>query len=563
MVKNVELGQVARQKLYNGLKKSADTITVTMGVGGQTVAVINALGELQITKDGVTVAINLRDFGDPIEEIGNLILREASIKTAENAGDGTTTSTLLAYSLIREGLLALENDPSLSSNELLKGIEKASKLVVEYLETQKMELDGDNGKDLLEKVATLSANGDESIGKTIAHAVSEAGMNGLVSLKKGTGNSDKHRLEEVGGIIYNNGLKSGAFVTNVERGFCELKNPYIFITENPIEGEQAFVEFQKRILAPIVESHGDLLIICPNISDFALSNLVKLANHPNLVSKFCVTGIPYSGVTGQSYLDDLAVLTGGYAITARSGVDLATVTLNHCGSATKVIVDTRKTIIFDPSGDSTEEGVERIANRMLFLEQEISHAKSDVAKKHLIERKASLLGRTTMIHIEGLTPQELDEKFDRADDSLKACTCALKEGVISGGGTALLRATSHINFKDDKVFTTDGQIRGAKIVEKAIKEPFVKILSNVGIAQEEIFGLMYKLKSNDLTWEVYNPMTNETVDAIESGIIDPIMVTKVALKNAVSVAGTLLRTGGVIYTEVPDNIDESKLLNQY
>ena len=563
MIKEVEFGQDARKRMFKGLEKTSKLVTSTMGIGGETVMFTDEYNYTRSTKDGVTVALNIHHLEDPIEELGNLALREASIKTAENAGDGTTTSTLLAYSLVKEGLLALENDTTLSSNEMLKGIESATKLVVDYLETQKLELDMDNSDGLLQKVATLSANGDVTLGKLISTAVSKAGKSGMVTLKRGTGNSSLHRLEEVSGVLYNSGYSSGNFATNQSTGICELRNPYIFLTANPIEGVEAVMAFQQRILAPIIQNGKDLLVVCPKISDTALSNLIVVNNNKDYDSRLCVTSIPYGGIDASKYLEDLAIITGGVAITVHSGLDLNTVQLDDCGTAMKIIVDPRKTVIIDPNGDKTEEGLQAINDRFQFLDSEIQFAKSEIEKKRLTDRKASLACKQTLVHIEGLTLSELSEKFDRADDALKACLCATKEGVVSGGGTALVRASKNINFKDTSIFITEGQLRGASIVEKAIKSPFIKILDNVGIPQEEIFGLMYKIRENDSTWEVFNPISNKLVDALEDGILDPLMVTKVALKNAVSVAGTLLRTGGVIYTKVADEIDESKLLSQY
>lgn len=544
LIKELLKGEEARGILFKGIEDASRMITATMGVGGRNIMFEDLQGRLRLTKDGVTVAKNIMFLENPVEEYGVRLLRKASVGTSEEAGDGTTTSTLLAYSLMKEALTHINSDNKINAVELKKGIDKASKQVLNYLNTLKIELTEDTAKEMLRKVGTLSANGDVSIGNLISTAVLESGKDGLIQITKGKYPED--RIEVVEGVEFKKGLQSELFVTEEQLGICKLIDPYILVVDTNFDTPESIKALYTNIMNPVAQTGKSLLIIVDTTSDLALQQIIRTKMQG--VFKVCIVDAPMNGENKTKFLQDIAVLTGATFISPTTGTSISNATLESLGRAGEAVIKKSSTIIIDAKGDKTA-----VDNRIKMINYEIQQAESIFEKTRLQERKSNLLGGIHLINIGGLTDVEIGERFDRADDALRACKCTLEEGVLAGGGTSLLRASSNVNFEDTTIFTNKHQLIGAEIVRKAIKEPFFKILDNAGIDKDDIYMNMGIIKNDTTNWLVYNPLENIFVDGLEGGIIDPYKVTRCALENAVSVCGSLITTGGVIYTKRDDS----------
>jgi chaperonin GroEL len=514
MSKIIEFGPEAREKLVNGIDKLANAVTSTLGPNGRNVVISNNQGYPQSTKDGVTVAKNI-SLEDPIEELGVQLVKQAAIKTADGAGDGTTTSTLLAQEMVKNGLSSLNQGANAVT--IKRDIDKAVKEVVTSL--RKTISEDISSEDQLKQVATISANNDPEVGQLIATAMEKVGREGVVYIEEAK--SEDTYLETVEGMQFDRGYKSHFFVTDNNTMTCTLENPFILIADK---------RFQSiKELLPILEGIGaqsrPLFIISEDIDGEALATLI--VNKMRGTIKVCAVKAPDFGDRRKLILDDIAILTGGQVFSTDKGMKLDKFSWDWFGQARLVTVNKDQTTIIDGRGQS-----ETIQTRIEELQQQIEKAKTPFEKEKLQERLAKFVGGVAIIHVGGNTETEIKEKKDRVDDALQATKAAIEEGIVPGGGAALIYAREAITNQDTI---------GGKIVYKACSAPFMKILTNAGYEKEAAFGLINQFKQNN-EWIGYNLETETFVDMKKAGIIDPSKVTRCALENAASVAGTILLT---------------------
>jgi chaperonin GroEL len=514
MSKNIEFGAEARKKLVAGIDKLANAVTSTLGPNGRNVVISTNQGYPQSTKDGVTVAKNI-SLEDPIEELGVQLVKQAAIKTADGAGDGTTTSTLLAQEMVKAGLTHLNNDAN--AVKIKRDIDKAVKEVV--TELRKNISEDISSEDQLKQIATISANNDPEVGELIATAMDKVGRDGVVYIEEAK--SEDTYLETVEGMQFDRGYKSHFFVTDNNTMTCTLENPYILIADKKFQSVKE--------LLPILEGVGNqsrpLLIISEDIDGEALATLI--VNKMRGTLKVCAVKAPDFGDRRKLILDDIAILTGGQVFSTDKGMKLDKFSWDWFGQARLVTVTKDQTTIVD--GKGKPEGIQ---TRIEELQQQIEKAKTPYEQEKLQERLAKFTGGVAIIHVGGNTETEIKEKKDRVDDALQATKAALEEGIVPGGGAALIYAREAI---------TNRETIGGGIVYKACSAPFMKILTNAGYEREEAFGLVNQFKQNN-NWTGYNLETEAFVNMKQAGIIDPAKVTRTALENAASVAGTILLT---------------------
>jgi chaperonin GroEL len=524
--------QEAKNKLAKGIRQVADAVGSTLGPYGRNVVFIDEYNTVRSTKDGVTVAKTLKDFEDPIENIGAQMVKQASIKTADKAGDGTTTSTVLANVLIQKSFASI----NANTNVVLvkKGIEAASREVIEGLREIKREI---NSEDQIKQVATISANNDEEIGALVAEAMKMVGQDGVVTVEESkTGETS---LETVEGIQFDRGYKSMYFTTDNNTMSAALKDPLILI----YNGRLTSVKELLPVLEGTSQTDSSLLIIAEDIDGEALSTLI--VNKMRGMLKAVAVKAPDFGDRRLAVLEDIATVTGGTVISPEKGMKLERFNSDWFGKARVVTVTKDTTTIVDGVGDE-----DAIQARITELKDQIGKSQSAFEKEHLQERLGKLVGGVAVINIGGATETEIKEKKDRIDDALQATKAALEEGLLPGGGVALLEAREKVtlNKEDGEDFNL-----GKKIAYTACGAPFLKILSNAGI--ENTTDIIYKLRAaresnpeNGRTFG-YDIKTETTRDMFEAGIIDPMKVARTALENAVAVAGTVLLTECVIYNE--------------
>ncbi len=514
MSKIIEFGSEARNQLVNGIDKLADAVISTLGPNGRNV-VISKPGEYpQSTKDGVTVAKSI-SLEDPNEELGVQLVKQAAITTANQAGDGTTTSTLLAREMVKSGLSHLNNGAN--AVEIKRSIDKAVKQLVSLLRENAEDI---TSEEQLEQIATISANNDPEIGKIIATAMKKVGREGVVTIEESK--SGETYLETVEGIQFNRGFKSPYFVTNNSTMSASLDKPYILIADE---------RFTKvKDLLPVLEGVSgtgrSLLIIAEDIDNEALATLV--VNKMRGTLSVCAVKAPEFGDRRKLILEDIATLTGGEVFSKEKGMKLDKYSWDWFGEARNVNVTKEQTTIVDGKGET-----ERIEARIEALQQQIEQAGSPFEVEKLQERLSKFVGGVGIIHVGGFTESEMKEKKDRVDDALNATKAAIEEGIVPGGGTALLYARGAIDSNDI----------GAQIVKQACGQPFTQILVNAG--WDEVDGRIMAdnlINSGNDTWTGFNIKTMKKVNMKEAGIIDPAKVTRTALENAASVAGTILLT---------------------
>ena len=524
--------QEAKEKLAHGIKQVADAVSSTLGPYGRNVVFLDEYGVVRSTKDGVTVAKTLKDFEDPIENIGAQMVKQASIKTADKAGDGTTTSTVLANALIQRAF----NGINLNTNVVLvkKGIEAAAEQVVNGLKEVKRDI---NSQEQIKQVATISANNDEELGALVAEAMELVGQDGVVTVEESkTGETS---LETVEGIQFDRGYKSMYFVTDNNTMSATLKGPLILI----YNGRLVSVKELLPVLEGTSITDGELLIIAEDVDGEALSALI--VNKMRGMLKAVAVKAPDFGDRRLAILEDIATVTGATVVSPEKGMKLEKFNSAWFGKARVATVTKDTTTIVDGGGDA-----ELINTRTAELKEQINKAQSAFEKEHLQERLGKLVGGVAVINIGGSTETEIKEKKDRIDDALQATKAALEEGLLPGGGIALLEAREAITqLKEDG---EDFNL-GKRIAYAACGAPFLKILSNAGIenTNDVVFALRdsrLELGENSRTFG-YNIKTETVVDMFEAGIIDPMKVVRTALSNAVSVAGTVLLTECVIYNE--------------
>ena len=532
MSKNIEFGADARKKLVKGMDKVADAVVSTLGPNGRNVVYVDQ-GAVHSTKDGVSVARQISKLEDPIEDLGAQLLKQAAIKTADHAGDGTTTSTLLARELVKGGLNRL-NDGA-NAVEIKRGIDAGVKQVLESLKEGSEKI---SSEEQLQQIATVSANNDSEVGKLISRAMEKVGREGVVYIEESK--TDETYLEVVEGCQFDRGYKSPYFVTNNNTMSTLLKDCYVLIANHRFT--------QVKELLPILEGVSQkgksLLVIAEDIDGEALATLI--VNKMRGTLKVCAVKAPDFGERRKLILDDIAVLTGGTVFDKEKGMKLEKFNWEWFGEAKTVTVTKEKTTIVD--GQGTEEGITQRAEE---LEEQIRKAETPFEMEKLQERLSKFVGGVALVHVGGSTEAEMKEKKDRVDDALHATQCALADGIVPGGGVALLYARK--NIKADKNATEDFKY-GQKIVFDACGKPFEYILTNAGYSEADAKMIEMGDLKNKKGFTGYNLKTCTVVDMKKAGILDPHKVTKNALLNAASIAGTILLTECTIV----DNPEESK-----
>ncbi len=532
MSKQIEFGSEARNQLVKGIDILADAVISTLGPNGRNVVIANEQGTPQSTKDGVTVAKSIT-LKDPNQELGVQLVKQAAIKTAEKAGDGTTTSTLLAREMIKGGLNALNNAEN--AVQIKRDIDKTVEIVVQNLRTKISE--DISGEEQLEQIATISSNNDSETGKLISTAIDKVGMEGVVHIEESK--TGETYLETVEGMQFDRGFKSPYFVTDNNSMTSVLENPMILILDQKLT--------QVKDLLPILEAVSSqaksLLIIAEDIDGEALATLI--VNKMRGTMKVCAVKSPEFGDRRKLVLEDIAITTGGQVFSKEKGMKLDKFSWDWFGEARNITVEKNVTTIVDGKGN-----IEAIENRIEELQKQIEKSQTPFETEKLQERLAKFVGGVAIIHVGGNTETEMKEKKDRVDDALHATKAAIEEGIIPGGGTALLYASSGLEVNST----------GAAIVKQACAKPFNQILVNAG--HEEVTATIIAdgmINSGNDGWLGYNIKTEETVDMKEEGIIDPTKVARTALQNAASVAGTVLLTECTVVNEPSDDKQQPQM----
>lgn len=527
--KRVIYGEEARAKLKAGVDKLANAVKVTLGPKGREVIIEKKWGVPLVTKDGVTVAKEI-ELKDPYENMGAQLVREVASKTADVAGDGTTTATVLAQAIFTEGLKAIASGAN--PMDIKRGIDKAVEVVVENIKNLSIPV---SGRKEIEQVATISANNDPTIGKIIADAMEAVGKDGVITVEESK--SAETTLETVQGMQFDRGYLSPYFVTNPDKMEAVLDDPFILIYEKKISNVKDLLP----ILEQVVRTGKPLLIIAEEVEAEALATLV--VNHIKGVIKACAVKAPGFGQRRKDYLQDIAILTGGTAITEELGIKLESVTLDMLGRADKVIVDKDNTTIVGGKGSK-----EQIQARIEQIKKQILETTSDYDREKLQERLAKLSGGVAIIRVGAATEAELKEKKARVEDAVHATKAAVEEGIVPGGGVALARASEAID--ELKLENPDQQL-GADIVKRACRAPLRQIATNAGYEGFVILEKVLQLgKENGKNWG-FDAAKGEYKDMVEAGIIDPTKVVRTAIQNAASVAGTML-TAEALVAEIPE-----------
>ena len=539
MSKIIETGSNSRVKLQTGVEKISKAVVATLGPNGRNVVIAQKGGNLPTsTKDGVTVAKTIT-LKDPVENLGAQMVKQAAVQTGDSAGDGTTTSTLLAKELITEGMMCLNNKHNAVA--IKRGMEKASKMVVDSLKTSSTEI---SSEEQIKQVATISANNDEEVGNLIAAAMDKVGLEGVVTVEESK--SYETTLETVEGMQFDRGYKSPYFVTDNSSMQAQLDEPYILLYDGKISAVKELLP----ILESVSQQNKSLLIIAEDLDGEALAAMI--VNKMRSILKCCAVKAPDFGERRTHILEDIATLTGGTLISKQKGMRLDKITFDHLGTARGVTIEKDRTTIVD--GNGTEESIK---SRLEEIKDQIDRAESNYAVEQLQQRLAKMAGGVAVINVGGFTETEMKERKDRVDDALHATRAALDEGIVPGGGTALLQARNHVldQIDNQKGFSEDkDENLGAEILFNAIEKPFVQILKNAGI--EKYHGILSYCESSP---QGYNIKTDKYVDMVEEGIIDPTKVTRTALENAVSVAGTMLITECTIVDDPEEKKEEDPM----
>src|SRR5450755_3281061 len=524
MAKQIIYAENSRQAILRGVNQLADAVKVTLGPKGRNVVLEKKFGGPTITKDGVTVAKEV-ELKDPLENMGAAMVREVASKTSDVAGDGTTTATVLAQAIFREGVKAVA--AGANPMALKRGIEKAVEVVVEEVKKFSKNISGD----MIAQVGTISANGDATIGNTIAEAMKKVGKDGVITVEESK--TMITELATVEGMQFDRGYLSPYFISDPERMECVLEDPYILIHEKKISNMKDLLP----VLEQIARSGKPLLIIAEEVEGEALATLVvnKLRGTLNA----CAVKAPGFGDRRKAMLEDISILTGGKAITEDIGVKLESVPLSDLGRAKRVTVDKDNTTIVDGGGDQ-----KAIEGRIKQLRTQIDETTSDYDREKLQERLAKLAGGVAVIKVGAATETEMKEKKARVEDALHATRAAVEEGIVPGGGVALLRAAKKLHGM--KV-GGDEQI-GVDIIKRACEEPIRQIVLNSGT---EGAIVVEKIKTNSDPNYGYNASTDEYEDLVKAGVIDPTKVTRTALQNAASIASLMLTTEAMI-CDIPE-----------
>jgi chaperonin GroEL len=519
--KDVKFGADAREKLLRGVDILADAVQVTLGPKGRNVVIDKSFGAPRTTKDGVTVAKEI-ELADKFENMGAQMVREVASKTNDVAGDGTTTATVLARAIVREGAKSVA--AGMNPMDLKRGIDKAVEAVVAELKKRSKPV---KNNEEIASVGTISANGDSEIGSKIAQAMAKVGKEGVITVEESK--TVETEVDIVEGMQFDRGYLNPYFITNADKMTAVLDEPYILIHEKKLTSLQPMLP----ILEAVVQAGRPLLIIAEDIEGEALATLVVNKLRGGL--KVCAVKAPGFGDRRKAMLEDIAIVTGGQVISEDLGIKLENVKLNMLGTAKRVTVDKDNTTIVDGSGKKGD-----IQARVGQIKAQIEETSSDYDKEKLQERLAKLAGGVAVIRVGGATEVEVKERKDRVDDALNATKAAVEEGIVPGGGTALLYATKALaNLTGDN----DDQTQGVSIVRRAIQYPIRQIVSNAGQEASIVVGKLLEQKS---TAYGYDAQTGSYVDFIESGIVDPTKVVRTALQNAASVASLLITTEAMI-----------------
>jgi chaperonin GroEL len=520
MSKVIEFGPEARKKLVKGIDTLADAVVATLGPNGRNVVYVEN-GMVVSTKDGVSVARQIASLEDPIEDLGAQMVKQAAIKTADHAGDGTTTSTLLARELVKGGISKLNEGAN--AVEIKRGIDAGVKQVLETLKSNSEKI---TSEEQLEQIATISANNDPEIGKLISRAMEKVGREGVVYIEESK--TDETYLEVVEGIQFDRGYKSPYFVTNNNNMSAVLQDVSILLADHRFTNVKELV----HILEGVASKGKSLLIIAEDIDGEALATLI--VNKMRGTLKVVAVKAPDFGERRKLILEDIAILTGGKVFDKEKGMKLDRFDFGWLGHAKTVTVTKEKTTIIDGSGVE-----EDITTRVESLTSQIEGAATPFEAEKLQERLSKFVGGVALVHVGGSTETEMKEKKDRVDDALHATQCALEDGIVPGGGSALLYAREGITYSKSE---SDDFKYGKKLVYKACGKPFEVILSNAGYAESDMYPINMEIGKADNVWSGYNIKTETIVNMKEEGIIDPHKVTKNALLNASSIAGTILLT---------------------
>jgi chaperonin GroEL len=519
--KDVRFSTDARTRMLRGIDILAEAVKVTLGPKGRNVVLDKSFGAPRITKDGVTVAKEI-ELSDKFENMGAQMVKEVAQKTSDNAGDGTTTATILAQAIVREGSKAVA--AGMNPMDLKRGIDLAVEVVVEDLVKRSRKV---ANREEIAQVGTISANGDREIGNMIAKAMEKVGNEGVITVEEAK--SLETELEVVEGMEFDRGYISPYFITNAEKMICELESPYILLHEKKLSGLQAMLP----LLETVVQSGKPLMIIAEDVEGEALATLVVNKLRGGL--KVAAVKAPGFGDRRKAMLEDIAILTGGQLISEDLGIKLENVTLSMLGRAKKVVIEKESTTIVDGSGKKTD-----IQGRCTQIRAQIEETTSDYDREKLQERLAKLAGGVAVIRVGGATEVEVKERKDRVDDAMHATRAAVEEGVVPGGGVALLLSLKSL---DKAKPLNDDQRVGVDIVRRAIQVPARQIAINAGMDGSVVVGKI--LESKDPNWG-FDAARGEYTDMIKAGVIDPTKVVRTALQDAASVAGLLVTTEAMV-----------------
>ena len=525
--KDVKFSRDARERILKGVDTLADAVKVTLGPKGRNVVIDKSFGAPRITKDGVTVAKEI-ELKDKFENMGAQMLREVASKANDKAGDGTTTATVLAQAIVREGMKSVA--AGMNPMDLKRGIDLAVTKVVETIKAQSKPVSGNSE---IAQVGIISANGDTEVGEKIAEAMEKVGKEGVITVEEAKGLD--FELDVVEGMQFDRGYLSPYFITNPEKMLVELSDPYILIFEKKLSNLQSMLP----ILEAVVQSGRPLLIIAEDIEGEALATLVVNKLRGGL--KVAAVKAPGFGDRRKAMLEDIAILTGGQVISEDLGIKLESVTLNMLGQAKRVTIDKDNTTIVDGAGDH-----DAIKGRVEQIRAQIETTTSDYDKEKLQERLAKLAGGVAVIKVGGASEVEVKERKDRVDDALHATRAAVEEGIVPGGGTALLYATKALEGMSG---INEDQTRGIDIIRRALQAPVRQIAENAGFDGGVVAGKLFDQKDSNFG---FNASTDVYEDLVKAGVIDPTKVVRTALQDAASVAGLLITTEAAI-SEKPED----------
>jgi chaperonin GroEL len=519
MAKEIHFSDSARNALYDGVKKLSDAVKVTMGPRGRNVLIQKSFGAPHITKDGVSVAREI-ELENPLENMGSQLVKEVSNKTADEAGDGTTTATVLAHSVFKEGLRNIT--AGANPIEVKRGMDKAVEAIVAELKNLARDV---KDKTEIAQVASISANSDVKIGDLIAEAMDKVGKDGVITVEEAKGIEDE--LDVVEGMQFDRGYLSPYFVTDTEKMEAVLENPYVLLYDKKISNLKDLLP----VLEQVQKTNKPLLLIAEDIDGEALATLV--VNKLRGILNIAAVKAPGFGDRRKAMLEDIATLTGGEVISEELGRTLESTTIDDLGEASSVVIDKDNSTIVDGAGDK-----EKIQARVSQIKRMIDETSSEYDKEKLQERLAKLSGGVAVIKVGAATETEMKEKKDRVDDALSATKAAVEEGVVIGGGAALLRASNSVNLS-----LSGDEAIGADIVKRALSAPAKQIAENAGFDAGVVAN---NIMLNEDPNYGFNAATGEYVDMIAAGIIDPVKVARVALLNAVSVSSLLLTTEATV-----------------